>query len=360
MGKTMLLLKLAYKSIGTNNKVIYFSLQGIKDTAELTDLLLKELRKEQSFGKLRITFNAICKLWNIFKPEEVNIEVVSFKLPEWKLKWKEALVACLEDIVSRKQDENEILTLILDEFPVMLWDWIQNGKADEVIELLDILRQQRQTLENIGKVRFIVCGSVGLQVVLSHLKNKYSYMGEPFNETEVYSIEGMTFDDAYFLCECLYLSGFKTDSNTRKNDYFKSIVNFTEGLPFYINKIFTILSLNYDGLLTDKTIEQATNDLLTQPEYFKTFRHLEDRLKIYYQKPEANVMLSILKYLAKQNETVSEDNIVSSINFEADTVQNVLLTLVSDQYLRRSITDGVRSYQFKYKIIQQWWKLNKA
>jgi hypothetical protein len=49
-------------------------------------MLFAELRKEQLHGKLKIAFEGIRKLYNTLKPEEVNLEVVSFKLPEWKMK----------------------------------------------------------------------------------------------------------------------------------------------------------------------------------------------------------------------------------------------------------------------------------
>ncbi|HAO48727.1 MAG TPA: hypothetical protein DCR35_05145, partial [Runella sp.] len=244
MGKTLFIKKLAYKCKNTNNKALYFFLQGTKDLVELSDLLFSELRKEQSFGKFKIAFNGIKKLYNKLKPEEVDLDVISFKLPEWEVKWKDALSTLLEDIANRNNENDEILTIILDEFPVMLWDWIQGGKAQEAMEFLDVLRKQRQTLEAKGKVRFVVCGSIGLQVVLKHLKQKHNYMGEPFNETETFSLEAMSEEDAVFLCECLYLSDFKADIEDDKLEYFKRIVAFTEGLPFHINKIFTVLQQN--------------------------------------------------------------------------------------------------------------------
>jgi ribosomal protein S6 len=272
MGKTFLIKKLAYKCKDTNNKAIYFFLQGTKDLVELTEMIFSELRKEQSFGKLKIAFNGIKKLYNTFKPEEIDLEVVSFKLPEWKTNWKAAFSALLEDIAERNNENDEILTIILDEFPVMIWDWIQAGKAHEAIEFLDILRKQRQILEAKGKVRFVICGSIGLQVVLKHLKQKYNYMGEPFNETETFSLEAMSDEDASFLCECLYLADFKIDNEANKGEYFKKIIAFTEGLPFYINKVFTILQQSHDSTLSETNVKSAFDELLTSPNQIKRVR----------------------------------------------------------------------------------------
>ena len=360
MGKTFFVKKLAYRLKGTNNRALYFFLQGTKDLVELSDMLFSGLRKEQSFGKMKIGFEGIRKLYNILKPEEVDLEVVSFKLPEWKIKWKDALSTLLEDIANRNNEKDEILTIILYEFPVMLWDWIQDGKAQEAMEFLDVLRKQRQTLEAKGKVRFVICGSIGLQVVLKHLKQKHNYMGEPFNETETFSLEAMSDEDALFLCECLYLSDFKVDNETGKSKYLKEIIDFTEGLPFYINKIFTILQQNYDFLLSEQTLKLAFNDLLTSPNHLKTFNHLYDRIKIYYPANESPIMLSVLNYLSKQEGIIQENNLIKSLEGEADLLKDALLVLVSEQYLKRSFDENGRAYVFKYKLFKQWWKLNKA
>lgn len=360
MGKTLFVKKLAYKCQNSNNRVLYFFLQGTKDIYELTDMLFAALRKEQSFGKIKIAFNGIRKLYNTLKPESVDLEVVSFKLPEWTIKWKDALNILLEDIANRNNENEEILTIILDEFPVMLWDWIQDGKAQEAMEFLDILRKQRQTLEAKGKVRFIICGSIGLQVVLKHLKQKHNYMGEPFNETETFSLESMSSTDALFLCECLYLSDFQIDNTENKEKYFKMIVDFTNGLPFYTNKVFTILQQNYGGLLNEQNIQSAFHDLLTSPNHLKTFNHLYDRLKIYYPEKESAVMLQILNFLANQKEVTNESKIIQSIDNEAVLINEALLVLVSEHYLLRSFDADGRAYIFKYEIFKKWWKLNKA
>ncbi|HAK76301.1 MAG TPA: hypothetical protein DCM71_05195 [Runella sp.] len=360
MGKTLFIKKLAYKCKNTNNKALYFFLQGTKDLVELSDLLFSELRKEQSFGKFKIAFNGIKKLYNKLKPEEVDLDVISFKLPEWEVKWKDALSTLLEDIANRNNENDEILTIILDEFPVMLWDWIQGGKAQEAMEFLDVLRKQRQTLEAKGKVRFVVCGSIGLQVVLKHLKQKHNYMGEPFNETETFSLEAMSEEDAVFLCECLYLSDFKADIEDDKLEYFKRIVAFTEGLPFHINKIFTVLQQNYNSLLSQKNLEMAFEELLTAPNHFSTFKHLYDRLMIYYPDQESSVMVRLLNHLSKQIEPYGESELIRSIDNEPNLIKEALMILVSEQYLKRSFGENGRSYVFKYEIFKKWWKLNKA
>lgn len=360
MGKTLFLMKYVYNS-NAENKAIYFSLQGVKDIGELIDVLLKELRKEQSWGKLKIGFNAIRKIYNTLKPEAVDVAGVSFKLPEWKNQWKDALVACLEDVATRTKDVNETLTLILDEFPVMLWEWIQNGKAAEAMEFLDILRKERQTLEATGSVRFVVCGSIGLQIVLKHLQRAFNYTGEPFNDTETFSIEGMSKEDAIFLCQCLFLSDFKVKENENLADLFEIIYQKTEGLPFYINKIFSIIQLHYNKEVSKENIEKAFQDLLTKHEHTKIFKQLVDRITIYYPKEEGLLMLNILKIAAQKIGKLSDNELSIEISEDKpNLIAEALANLVNDQYLLFSYENEQRFYSFKYQLIKQWWKINRA
>ena len=359
MGKTLLLRKLAHKSKDSNNKMMYFFLQGVKDLPELSDLLFSELRREQSFGKPMI-FEGIRRLYNASKPEEVKLEFISFKLPEWKSRWKEVFSTILKDLANRNNERDEILTLILDEFPVMIWDWIQDGKANEAMEFLDVLRQQRQTLEAKGKIRFVICGSIGVQVVLRHLKMKYNYMGEPFNETEMFPMEAMNNEDAIFLCKCLYLNDFTGDDEDVLEDYFAQIVELTDGLPFYINKLFTVLQQNFDSILSSENIKNAFKELMILPQHFNTFKHLHDRLTIYYPETESKTMLLIINYLSRQNESKTESEIITGIDLEAELIKEALTTLVSEHYLLRTFNDDTRVYSFKYQLIKKWWKINKA
>ncbi len=365
MGKTLFLQKFAYITIKENrpNKAIHFDLMGVADITELTDKLLETLRKEQSYGWLKVQMNRCKNLYNRFKPDKIDVKLphslpeFSFKLPEFTTEWKKALTACIEDLADRNHADNESLTLILDEMPYMLWQWILNGKAQDAIELLSLLRSIRSELKDKGRIRFVICGSVGLEVVLHHLRTEFRYTAEPFHDTAKYSLEAMNDADAAFLCQCLALSDFEFVEN--QETAIQEICRLTENLPFYINKLFRILQQSFDSKISQNTVEQAFNELLTDIDQDSTFEQLDSRLTTYYPK-QAEVMFEILNYLAKQNTAKTEDEIKQSLAADDKNVQNVLRLLTKDTYLRRSINEGVRSYQFKYQLIKKWWKLNKA
>lgn len=357
MGKTLLLKKYAYIS-SENQHVIYFTFQGVSSPGELIDKLLKELRKEQSFTASRIAFDGLKKILNKIKPEEVDLKAVSFKLPEWQDQWKNVLSTCLKDISQRKEAADETLILIFDELPIMLWDWINNGKAGEAMQLLDVLRSNNQTLEE-GRVRFVICGSIGMQIVLNKLKTEYSYTGEPFNDAEVFSIGSMTHEDSYMLCECLILDDYEVGKD--KEVLINKIIDYTNGLPFYINKVFTILRNEFDSHLSKQSITDAYNTLINEPVYSKALKQIDDRINIYYPEAKASIMKSILNHLSKEDNELEEGEILKKFEeSESFFVQECLFTLNSEHYLKKEFKKEKRYYKFKYSLIKEWWRKNKA
>jgi hypothetical protein len=269
IGKTLLLQKLAYITVkeGRANKAIWFDLMRVGDVTDLTDTLLIRLHQEQSWLKLNLER---CKeLYNKYGPTgEIKVPIglpllpeISFKFPEFKTEWKKALTACIEDLANRKTENGEIITLILDEFPYMLWNWILDGKVKDVIELLNLFRSIRMSLQEKNNIRFIICGSIGLDVVMNHLKTEHKYTAEPFNDMKPYVLEAMTDADAHFLCSCLALSGF--DFEEDKDICIKKISYLTENLPFYINKIFEILNSSYNSKITLINVQGAFDELIS-------------------------------------------------------------------------------------------------
>lgn len=359
MGKTLLLQKFEYITLRDNLpvKAIYFTVQNVKNASEITDQLLDTLRKEEKHAGLKIAWNKCKSLYNKIKPEQIDVKDISFKLPDFRLHWKEALTACLEDIAEHKQVKGKGITLILDELPIMLWGWIQNKNAVEAIELLDTLRVIGQTLNKKSNLRFIICGSIGMSVVLDHLRENYQYTGEPFNDAENFSVEAMSENDGMFLCECLYLSGFTADKDREK--HFKKICELTECLPFYINKIFSIIDINYGSALTAATIEKAYFDILSDPKYSDVFDQLHTRLTTYYG-PKAVLMQKILNFLSDGDDAVSEKVILGNFEDDEQVIKKALERLTREEYLKRTFLNGKRHYNFKYTLFRKWWGMNKA
>ena len=72
-------------------------------------------------------------------------------------------------------------------------------------------------------------------------------------------------------------------------------------------------------------------------------------------------MIAILNQLAHQADFTSENDLQQHIATDNKSqLLDALETLWKEQYLIRKIENGARHYQFKYNLIKQWWKLNKA
>jgi hypothetical protein len=365
MGKTLLLQKFAYITVKEEraNKAIWFDLMRVGDVTDLTDTLLIRLHQEQSWLKLNLER---CKeLYSKYKPTgEIKLSTgvpllpeISFKLPEFKTEWKKALTACIEDLANRKTENGEIITLILDEFPYMLWNWILDGKVKDVVELLNLFRSIRMSLQEKNNIRFIICGSIGLDVVMNHLKTEHKYTAEPFNDMKPYVLEAMTDDDARFLCSCLAMSGFIFEENEQY--CIQKICSLTENLPFYINKIFEILNSTYNSKITLINVQRAFDELISNVNDDEVFEQLDTRIALYYPK-QKDSMFTILDFLSKQQSQIQESEIINSVDIEGREVRDFLRTLSKDQYLTRTIIEEKRYYEFKYKIFRKWWKLNKV
>ena len=71
-------------------------------------------------------------------------------------------------------------------------------------------------------------------------------------------------------------------------------------------------------------------------------------------------MIGVLNYLSLQIDFRLEDDLLQAIGIDKPELLDALETLWKEQYLVRTIKDSARHYQFKYNLIKQWWKLNKA
>jgi hypothetical protein len=371
MGKTLLLKKFAYLSVLNDEpiKAIYFTFQGTKNVTELTDVILDALRIEENNGWLKVQMNKLKQLYN--KVTNSNIEVkhqdisFSFKLPAFHDEWKKAFALSIEDIADRQNGKNEMLVLIFDELPMMLWEWIKDNREQEAMEFLNLMRNIRQTLEDNypNRIRFIYCGSIGMNIVLKKLKDDFKYVGEAFNDTEKFVLPPMSNEDALFLCECLFISGFKCDKKEAKNGYFTKISRYAENIPFFINNFFMIIKNQENMTLSEISIENALQKTLTEKgKHEEIFSQLSSRLEIYYPEEDAKIARKCLNILSKSDSEMEESLIMDALKLQDENkVQDVLYFLWKDEYLRRTIDEnGIRKFSFKYNLFKNWWKLNKA
>jgi hypothetical protein len=365
-GKTLLLRKLEYTCNNNlipefseeNFKAVYFQLQGKKNLGEVIDLLILKLKEFKKWYQIDFTktYDFIKGLTGSLKMTTGSAEI-SVNLPELNKDWKNIFFKCLEDIANTLESNNQKLILILDELPIMLWDWYKAKRYNEAIELLDILRERRQELEQKG-LRFIYCGSIGIKVILQTLREELDYTGEPTNDMAEYNLKPFSLEESKFLMECYILSGFQINEKD-KSTLLEKIHHLCNGLPYYMANIFIILQNEFNSEITNDSIDQSYYLILNQPNYQKAFNQLKERLDIYYPK-KARLMAKVLSILAKNENQLSETTILSQIEDENNEVKEILYHLIDDHYLTRMNENNERIYQFKYQIFKEWWKINIA
>jgi hypothetical protein len=365
-GKTLLLRKLEYQCnqnlipefANDNFKAVYFQFQGKKNLGEVIDIIMRRLSEFKKWYQIDFnkTYDFMRSITGAIKVNTGDAEL-SVNLPEFKKDWKEIFFKCLEDIANTLEKENQKLILILDELPIMLWDWYKAGKQQEAIELLDILRERRQELEQKG-LRFVYCGSIGIKVILQTFREEFDYTGEPTNDMVEYNLKPFTFEESLFLMECYILSGYKIDNNL-KSKILENIHNLCNGLPFYLANIFIILQNEFDSEITEENVKKSYELILSEPKYQKAFNQLKERLDIYYPK-KVKQMTKVLSIISKNKEEIGESEILSQMENDKEEVKGILYDLLEDHYLYRTIEKEERTYRFKYQIFKEWWKINIA
>jgi len=124
---------------------------------------------------------------------------------------------------------------MIDEFPLMVANIADDHGAHTAMEFLDTLREIRQKYEGTGKIRFLFSGSIGLHLILQHLKSAHGYKGSPTNDMPLKVLGGMSRPDTELMCQS-YLDeeGIeRTDPESFADQMFRS----TDGLPLYIQYV---------------------------------------------------------------------------------------------------------------------------
>ena len=367
MGKTLLVRKLEYlcnrnlvpeefKHEGF--KVKYLSFEGIQTLGGLIDTLIREFEKIKDWSQIdwAKTYEFIRK---IIKSPKVRIGEAEFSinLPEYKRTWQEAFLKVLEDIADAQETNGSKLILIFDELPLMLWEWHKKGNAGEGIELLDILRKKRQELEEKG-LRFVYCGSIGMNIILKTYKKIYGYAGPATNDMEPFSVDPFSKEDTFFLCDCFEAGGFKI---SKKDQCYPLIYQLSNGLPFYISQLFNIIQIDFDKEVNENTVKSAYQIIIKDADYHNDFNQLKDRINIYYPGNEAKVMLNILNLLSQKDTIFIQEDILTRLEIEEQIIKDQLYQMTRDHLLNRTQSEsGTWQYRFKHEIFRQWWQINQA
>ncbi|OQX77175.1 MAG: hypothetical protein B6D64_08655 [Bacteroidetes bacterium 4484_276] len=352
MGKTYLLKKI--KATHPDNIVpLFLIVEGKSSPEEFVYDLYRCLQEEGL-----ITIGKSKRFHNWYEKTIAGQEIKEMKLPSFRPHWKEALRKIIEGLL--EEQKGKTIVIMIDEFPIMLYKFIMEYKlVNEAVELIDTLREIRQVYGDRG-IRFIFCGSIGINVVLEKLKKSHNYAGEPLNDMSMEILDAMNIGDAKklvrHLIEVKEIS-IEPDNDNTIDELCKSV----DSLPFYIDLIIKEIDVN-QSIISPESIKNEVERLILAAGNQGQFNHYTDRISTYYEKDMGKISRKTLNWLSTKENFVDELEIFNMLagqqKIEEDVVRGVLKKLFDDLYLDRKINRGKRFYKFKYNLLRKWWMVN--
>jgi hypothetical protein len=352
MGKTMILTKM-HETDRKNTKTMLCFVESVQSAEEFVNVFREELIKQELIHEHG--FKQMFKWMNsTLGSKDIGI----FKTPDFTRHWKKILNLILADLAENNQGQ---VVLMLDEFPKMLWTMIQNGKHQQVEEVLDELRQIREQHEKRSSLRFIYCGSIGMNQVLNYLIKTHRYAGAPLNNMEHYIVEEMHPEDAILLIKHL-TEKHKVSLTDELIVYLAQICSY---LPFFIDRIFTQLKLSPNkSSLAKSDIEKTVDEFISGRKNNNQFNHFTERIDAYYNREEKLIAHELLRILCKSNEPLPTENLLKLVKTKMDAddyeISEILTELYKDMYIDRIMSNELICYQFRFNLLKKWWKLNFA
>jgi AAA+ ATPase superfamily predicted ATPase len=287
-------------------------------------------------------------------------QISGWKLPQVQADWRNMLKSLVEDIVHHGDSKALIM---IDEFPLMIWNIAEDHGAPLAMQFLDALREIRQQFEATGKLRFILSGSIGFHLVLQHLKLTHNYKGAPTNDMHIHILTGMSREDTELMCR-----GYLDDENIERSTP-KSVADRmhfrTDGLPLYIQYVCEAIQDGKASTVVAEDVDRIVDELLNRSNV-TWFRDAAQRIEAYYSKFKFDRMaVTILNRLSAEEDFFSEEAILNTVRAIDETADDqpakrVIELLTDDNYLVRDTSSGGRRYRFRYRLMREWWKINRA
>jgi hypothetical protein len=352
-GKSSLLIKV--KDVLNSRpgyRAIYLEVEGLSNCDSFISKLYNEFKKrkfinEKAAKKVDKAFN---KLLDRFKKIGLG-SLLEIELNERQQFWEKKLETLLTEAI--KENPGKKLIICLDEFSILL-DSIENKK--EAISLIGILRGLVHNEDFKEHIRFIYCGSIGIDLVVDELKKLDKNIGDPLNHMPPYDLKPLEPDDAFYLCKCFNL-GCKIEVS---DELILKVCDLCDNIPYYIDGLYSIF--RYEPVIDNEVIDDAYKIMLNDSNGKFEFKHFYDRIKLYY--PEKKVSLLILNALSKSKSWMSEVELYNIINVQNSFERELLIDeadrLKKDDYLERKEIENERYFRFKYRVLKGWWKVNKS
>ncbi|MDA3952116.1 MAG: hypothetical protein PF485_00580 [Bacteroidales bacterium] len=326
---------------------IYKPIEGVSSPENLASVLLDRVKE------MDLIDEGVSKKIEYFYNKATNVveEVPGVKLKKIEYSWQKKLLYLFKKLIEKQKDK--LIIIMLDEFSIFL-DELPNDEASVIIGFF-----RNITFENeFKKIRFVYCGSIGIDLVLDKIKRTGHNIGDPLNHMDLYELETFTDENAIYFGKCLNL-GCDLDL---ADELIKMICERSDNIPYFIDIVFDKITKSKKNTELEK-IEDAFEEIVNDTKGKASIKHFYDRIEHYY--PRLEISIYILNFVSKSTMLVTEAEIANNVLVHTTEINRIEINkeierLKNDGYLFRESKEEERAYGFKYSLLKLWWKRNKA
>jgi hypothetical protein len=326
---------------------IYKPIEGLRSKLDFYRSIFERIKERQLVRKKLI--ERIETVYDELAKRLGENPVMTLKILEKE--WETEFSNLLSDL--QKENKDKKIVIILDEFSIFL----SKIDPEEAVSVIGFLRDISN--EPNCKIRFIYCGSIGIDLVLDKIKSQGYYIGDPLNHLKKIDLEPFTDKNAFYFGQCLEL-GCELKISEKNIKY---LCKRADNIPYFIDFTFDQLRKVNKKTLTKSDIDKSFNEIIEDGSSKISLKHFFDRIDKFY--PNSKLSIFIMNTISKSESYISESEISNLVfsqfmEFDRQEVNNEIDRLRNDNYLNRKIIDNERTYTIKYNLLKLWWARNKA
>ena len=267
--------------------------------------------------------------------------------------WKTLLERTVEDLI---EHQDRTVIFFWDELPMMLYNVKRRQGAEAAMELLDVLRQLRQTHDSL---RMVFTGSIGLLNVIMSLQEE-GYSNDPINDMKTINVPPLSPSDAEMLARRLLAGEGIQPGNPKETA--RAIAAAVDNVPFYIHHVVDDLKYR-EGGVDEKAVQEIVNGRLIDAHDEWHMEHYRKRVNTYYTADRQTLALMMLDIVAIDGPLPFDKlfNLIKSrmeiADEEVEKVRRMLTLLQRDHYIELEMD---KTYRFRFPLIRRWWHLNRG
>ena len=323
--------------------------QDLEAVHSISDLIRSIYEVIQNAPSTTANFRSRIAKWSPLLPSKIS----GVELATSKQTWQVLLSTAFDDLFKIARDQ--VILLLWDEFPLMLYNIQRTEGSDCAIQLLDHLRTLRLT--HAPRLRFLFTGSVGLHLVLRSLR-RAGNTNDPVNDMLSLTVSPITDENARNLAEALL--GETRAAARDVPELAASIVKQVSGFPYYVHHVVDQL----DQLRREPSLEDVTSvidRLVDSSQDPANLNYYVSRLSSYYSDEERDIALVVLDTLAGALSTVPTTVLFNLCrhrrpSLDDDSLRDILKVLAEDHYIDSVRVDEEIGYEFRWPLVKKWWK----